>query len=449
MPLAVPSLDDYLNEDDLFVVSQGRGKPSSIRDQINKATWLIEHAKAARRINRGEVLLILGAGAAGVSAAWKAVTLGINVVLYEFKAAAFPVQAACETRWLHPNEYLWPLPGCQQEHYPLDSEAKAAPPMLKWSADRPCEVAARWREQFAAWAGRHEQEDYPNGYLAWLPGMHREFADRADLRQHVREKFAEGACQMVLLCVGAEERGVAGSQHRSYRFWDSDPYETLHYGLPSLPPTGLRTLVSGGGDGALQDFLRIACQRPGAARPVQVLGLLKPLLHLLDRCPAYQPVKAAFQRWDETCHRPDPAALWAVLEKFVDELTTTPQAAEIAGHLRHVIDPELAAGRKVLHLNLAEGRFEQCFALNALLVRLFEWFLRQQGQATAFQPRAFIRAVNSDSVAHRCSADPVTGAGDCLLNPHRVAFHPNPSGTAVAERTYDVVVIRHGIEPLA
>jgi hypothetical protein len=70
-------------------------------------------------------------------------------------------------------------------------------------------------------------------------------------------------------------RGRSRSNGRntpSYHFWADDKLEIPNFGLPETNPQP-RILISGGGDGALQDFLRVAFPNKTAG---QVYDLLIP-----------------------------------------------------------------------------------------------------------------------------------------------------------------------------
>lgn len=73
---------------------------------------------------------------------------------------------------------------------------------------------------------------------------------------------------MMLWCVGfgAERvyaRRAMPPDYQGFGFWESNPFEWPHWGvLPASDP--LRALVSGGGDGALQDVLRLATSQKSA-----------------------------------------------------------------------------------------------------------------------------------------------------------------------------------------
>jgi hypothetical protein len=60
---------------------------------------------------------------------------------------------------------------------------------------------------------------------------------------------------MILSCEGAGSEQTKIGNYKGLRFWDKDKFEQEYLGIK--PPRTPQILISGGGDGALQDFLRI------------------------------------------------------------------------------------------------------------------------------------------------------------------------------------------------
>ena len=77
--------------------------PISIRDQMIRGRWIVDRAQEARLIDANRPLLVVGAGAAGATAAMESVRRGIETVLIDVAPAPFQRQAGCLTRWVDPN----------------------------------------------------------------------------------------------------------------------------------------------------------------------------------------------------------------------------------------------------------------------------------------------------------------------------------------------------------
>src|ERR1700759_2121962 len=80
--------------------------PGSIRDQIMRGQWIAERAIEDGRIGPDKPLLV-GAGAAGVSAALTASTQGVVVHLVDCEDGPFSRQLTCSTRFVDPSVYEW------------------------------------------------------------------------------------------------------------------------------------------------------------------------------------------------------------------------------------------------------------------------------------------------------------------------------------------------------
>jgi hypothetical protein len=69
---------------------------------------------------------------------------------------------------------------------------------------------------------------------------------------------------MVLWCVGfGDERRFAPPNYTGFALWETDPFERPNWGVIS-PSDSFPALVSGGGDEALQDVIRLATRKKSA-----------------------------------------------------------------------------------------------------------------------------------------------------------------------------------------
>jgi FAD binding domain len=117
--------------------------PISIRDQLVRGVSIIEHA-LEERVEEGDRVLIVGAGAAGVSAALRAAEKGINCDLVDVLRGPFLVQARAGTRWVDPTQYDWPMDHWNRQVYPC--ELPKVP--LEWVGDWAPLIAAAWYQRF-------------------------------------------------------------------------------------------------------------------------------------------------------------------------------------------------------------------------------------------------------------------------------------------------------------
>ena len=232
-------------------------------------------------------LLIIGAGVAGVTAAWQAANLGVNVTLTDENPRPFSAQESCASRWLHPNEYRWPESGFGNQYFPFEDKADV-PDILHWRAGLPSEIVERWRSRFDGWI--NAQVEPSKGSVTWRDDLPLPYDGMPLLRYFESVGFGD-IFDIVLLCLGGREQCfVKKSQHRGFRFWETDDYGKIDYGASAKPERRLRTLISGGGDGALQDFLRIACQGKEHARPVHALWIFTRLALPLEASQPFRQV---------------------------------------------------------------------------------------------------------------------------------------------------------------
>lgn len=102
-----PFLNDHFAGAYVFHIG-GRLWPISIRDQMMRGQLVIERALEQDLIHQNRPVAVVGAGAAGVTAALRAAEEGVPVTLFE-EDRLFARHALCGTRWVHPTQYDWPV----------------------------------------------------------------------------------------------------------------------------------------------------------------------------------------------------------------------------------------------------------------------------------------------------------------------------------------------------
>ena len=237
--------------------------------------------------------------------------------------------------------------------------------------------------------------------------------------------------------------GAAGASYASQSFWSTDVFEAADFGL-GLPITD-GVLISGAGDGALQDFIRFVTGRKSAR---EVWRAVEPVLsqELLRQCDA-------LWHWEELAARsaafaPDHhsrcdrlAALHARYEHAVDEVLVWPAVVAVLDGL--------IRGRPVkkVYLALKADHFDGFYPLNRLVALLCVAYLRREH---AHNPLLTFRAM-------RAAAPLLPGAGwgtpvdvefalgtTCATT---VADLKRWKKSALLRQLFDGIVIRHGIDP--
>jgi hypothetical protein len=221
---------------------------------------------------------IVGGGFAGLTAAAGLIKKSANVeiTIFEERDTLLPLQQGSDTRWLHPHIYDWPGDGSES--------GVAMLPVLNWTAARASDVVVQilteWKRTAAARAGlrlfcnaRHLQvHDAPEHsdrlQIEWV-GEGRDPSDGTSKGDP--QMTAVGASEsfdVVILAVGF---GLERDGTLSY--WRN---ETL--GQPSLDQPRRTYLVSGQGDGAMIDLLRLRISQFRQDRILEELFLGKSAL---------------------------------------------------------------------------------------------------------------------------------------------------------------------------
>lgn len=221
-------------EDGLYVVGCLERRVTLHSQQI-RALNLVYSLRTLDLVPEDGVVLIVGGGVAGLTAAAGAARLGLHVTLLEREPELLHLQRNNTKRWIHPRIYDWPASDSTQP--------EAVVPLLCWKAAPAGEVARKILNGFEALPERNRIDVYLDAELSSLgQGSPRQVFWNAQGNHDKR-------VSAVILTVGfGLEREVEGVDFISY--WQDDA-------LDQAPLKGRgRTLVSGTGDGGLIDALR-------------------------------------------------------------------------------------------------------------------------------------------------------------------------------------------------
>jgi hypothetical protein len=245
----------------LFVIGTFDERVTVLSQQyraLNLAWGLIEAGLLpTRREEEKKRVAVVGAGFAGMTfaAALMQKRCRCDIVLFEERDALLPLQQGSDTRWLHPHIYDWPDEG---------SEAAAAMlPLLNWTAARASDVVVQvlssWKELVGARRGdlevycntRHLQidrsPDEPDkAKIEWV-GERRTPEDGTGFNKTEGAVGLSSTFDFVVMAVGF---GLEIDNPSSY--WRNETF-----GQPSLSSPRRTFLVSGQGDGAMIDLLRL------------------------------------------------------------------------------------------------------------------------------------------------------------------------------------------------
>ncbi|WJI76984.1 MULTISPECIES: FAD/NAD(P)-binding protein [unclassified Mesorhizobium] len=221
---------------------------------LNLAWAMIETEIVPTRTTTTSRVAVVGAGFAGLTFAAALLRKGsvAAIDVFEQRDSLLPLQQGSDTRWLHPHIYDWPKEG---------SEAAAAMlPILNWTAARSSDVVVQVLGEWAKIAAdrehlrvfcnaRHLQitgssTDSRKARIEWV-GEERHATDGRILGEGAAQGMSE-TYDAVVLSVGF------GLEAGEPSYWRN---ETL--GQPNLEEARRTYLLSGQGDGAMIDLLRI------------------------------------------------------------------------------------------------------------------------------------------------------------------------------------------------
>lgn len=200
-------------------------------------------------------IAVVGAGFAGLTFAAGLLRKGAACELYIFEQrdTLLPLQQGSDTRWLHPHIYDWPADG---------SEASAAMlPVLNWTAARSSDVVVQVLSEWAQIVEgrdsvhlfcntRHLQltqciDERQRARIEWV-GEKRRAADGTIRESEGSARGSSETFDAVVLAVGF------GLEASKASYWRNETF-----GQPSLNEPRRTFLLSGQGDGAMIDLLRI------------------------------------------------------------------------------------------------------------------------------------------------------------------------------------------------
>ncbi|MFH6786299.1 MULTISPECIES: FAD-dependent oxidoreductase [Methylobacterium] len=203
-------------------------------------------------------IAIVGAGFAGLTTAAAFIKKGTNsrITLFEQRDTLLPLQHGSDTRWLHPHIYNWPANG---------SEANSAMlPVLNWTAARASDVVVQVLAEWSNIAEPYSKQieifcntryiqiyDYTssnsNLKIEWI-GEQRSIDGSSGIRD--ANLPAVGRTEIFDIVIIATGFGLEKDNTLSY--WRNDIV-----GQPNLEQSRRMYLVSGQGDGAMIDLLRV------------------------------------------------------------------------------------------------------------------------------------------------------------------------------------------------
>jgi hypothetical protein len=305
---------------------------------------------------------------------------------------------------------------------------------LPWAAQISSVIAAVWEREF-----RRARARYPNltflplttvRLIAYRSGTKLVDVSVGPVPHHVSSYGA------VLICVGFGMEKASLGTYSSYQFWDSDLLGSI--------TGGSRVLIAGGGDGALQDFLRIATGKKSAREllkslPAGAQALVSSAIHSAED---------QAQRAGIWCERQHEHAVFKRLHKlYLDQVSELLKDAGVKTALDKALSH--SSGMEIT-LAYPCDHFSRCYGLNRLLVLLILEYADGKGLAIRELASTGLDSVTRMNYGHRCA----NSAAACHGEKHEVRFLAFPScvsgktGLATTAPTvFDAVILRLGVTP--
>jgi hypothetical protein len=404
-----------------------------------RARMAVDRAIEEGLIGPRRPLLTIGAGAAGATAAIHSAARGVPVVLIEAAPAPFLRQAGCRSRWIDPVQYDWPVNHWLQGRYPWTPPAMPLP----WASGPANRIALAWA---LAWAlalqqSRRRHRNLVVLFNSRLLGRPLPAGNMLRVTLGGRGRMVAGKFGMILSCVGAGTEQSTHGRYTGFDFWSTDPFQQLS--------ASDRVLISGGGDGALQDYLRVVTRQAAAGAIYRSLGIPRGIEQFLQS--AEDQASRVYVWGTGSPH--DHGAL-AQLHRLhvgiVDKLLPGPGLTHPVQDLSSVLEKMTASMPAAVTLMHPCSHFSRCYGLNRFMVLLLATYLSRYRNTATLLPGQSLHDVVGNN--HQCANSPV----GCHGQAHEVtpALDPDCRSPAGSPRQaaarlpgdYNVVIVRHGIQ---
>jgi HEAT repeat protein len=225
-------------------------RPATLYMQQVRALNLIHALNLRQHADRPKIIIV-GAGAAGITAAAAAAMCGCDVTVVERigNEVLSLAGSAATKRWLHPHIYDWPAEGKER--------LNAGLPLLDWVAGPAHKVVEHLRAQWVVLERELEIETHlgvtnvrvspmQKGYLVQWNGRGPRAEGRPSMSMHAKR------VDLVILAVGFGLEEPTETFPKVQSYWSDDDVDRNLDGQARTP----LVLVSGTGDGGLIDALR-------------------------------------------------------------------------------------------------------------------------------------------------------------------------------------------------
>ena len=422
-----------------------------MRDQIIRGRLLVDRLKKAGRISTSKSLVVVGAGVGGATAALYAASLRIKTVLIEKAAFPFMRQEFAETRFFNAAQYDWPVDHWTEQKFPwVGSSDFEIVPGTGYA------LCLAWRTKFSNLANRHSAifsfiDSCTVSDIVVLNAEESQVTLENDLRA-----FSCGA--VIWACGLGEEDCFAPDKisptFEGQAFWNKDEFASVHATRP-----GATVLISGSGDGALQDFLRVQTGFNTAAEVFLSIDISE-----RDKQALLYEIQGAEDRaargWSWASDDEDNASFRRLLNKtqmaWVHKILAQPDAVKSIENIVQNVSIDIVYRSKFL---------TAFYSLNRFLTLLLTEYIasdhnKKRDRKKVLHNETWIKTIYA-SDNHKCveqnpHAPPDKRAAgkydsmnrltvhNCFGKDHDVTFDTN-SMSPMSDGPYNFVIIRHGI----
>jgi hypothetical protein len=221
-------------------------KHGTLYSQQVRALNLIYGLCSTGKLTKGQHIGIIGGGAAGLTAAVGAAFRGANVTLLDELAGPMELQQNNRQRWIHPFIYDWPY--LDDSLFEKFKQGDARLPLLTWSADYAANVARRISSQ---WDLLQHAYNIDSRWSVTKLKIYRQGSGSVRVRWNGNQ---DATFSLLILAIGF---GLEPKKQGQDSYWAEDDLD----GGFRKPKRTQKWLLSGGGDGALIDLMRLSMRR--------------------------------------------------------------------------------------------------------------------------------------------------------------------------------------------
>lgn len=427
----------------------------SIRDQIVRARILVRDL--IRADENIKSILIIGCGAAGVSAALSAIGFGIKkVIAIDSADHPFSLLSSVKTRYVGPYMYEWPSIMFDNQSYPNHANtpwpAASRSTVMKWESKEPCsaeDLANLLKKNLNKHmqSSRTPKPDFlfsvnRNAILSALRNFIKKGSKPITLNfsglplpSHStgnNNQIIKPDYIIIAAGIGSENCDLLAEKNpdnfTGKPFWKND--DLLNYKYADQ-----NTLIVGGGDGAMQDALRILTGLPHPLKFLKKLEKFKDIKPLIAK--AGERLLAA----DRQCRHYQTWSIdkqgYALLDKECERI-----AKEMSKyyHVRKSILKLIRKGNGTVHLFIREPYFGKAYLLNRFLVYLIH----------ACRRNHTIKGGNAHMKFNMKFNHTATGFTKCNGAPkipnHQVTITDTKNQTTQTLTNINHIVVRYGIK---